>query len=120
MWVIKVHLGTSYMPVCISVKPFKRQPWKTSDFSTKGVRRPLKLLRIEFSHPPPPTPPPTNFFGRIQSEVPRNYIAQEHLLDNTFIIIITSFYVDLVITFGNCFLIITSNDSQRKIQDHVN
>lgn len=87
MWVIKVHLGTSYMPVCISVKPFKKQPWKTSVFGTKGVRRPLKFLKIEFPHPPPPPHPPINVFGRIQSEVQRNYIEQEvieeHLLDNT-------------------------------------
>ena len=109
MWVIKVHLGTSYMPVCISVKPFKKQPWKTSVFGTKGVRRPLKFLKIEFPHPP------TTVFKRIQPQVQRNCIEQEiieeHLLDNTFIIIISSFYVDLVIIFGKCLLIIIPNDS---------
>ena len=62
MWVIKVHLGTSYMPVYMNIKPFKRQPWKTSVFSTKGVRRPLKLLKFEFLHPPPPTAPPNKRF----------------------------------------------------------
>ena len=64
MWVIKVHLGTSYIPVCISVKPFKRQPWKTSVFSTKGVRRPLKLLNIELLHPPHPTAPSNKRFRK--------------------------------------------------------
>ena len=109
MWVIKVHLGTSYMPVYMNIKPFKRQPWKTPAFSIKGVRRPLKLLKIEFPHPP------TNVFKRIQPQVQRNCIEQEiieeHLLDNTFIIIISSFYVDLVIIFGKCLLIIIPNDS---------
>lgn len=97
------------MPVYMNIKPFKRQPWKPSVFSIKGVRRPLKLLKIEFPYPP------TNVFKRIQPQVQRNCIEQEiieeHLLDSTFTIIISSFYVDLVIIFGNCLLIITSNDS---------